>query len=91
MHVARMQGPSLIDTDKQDPAQHHRYSLRSRVANNITQLPEKKILHIRNKVIEPGTGNILEYRHLVKGMENTLFCKRTRVRNNFKSEHLLLQ
>ena len=75
MHIARTQGQSLIDTDKQYFAQHHHYILRSRVANNITQLPIKKILHKFNTVIEPGTGNVLECRHLVKVMEKRTLIK----------------
>ena len=75
MHIARTQGQSLIDTDKQYFAQHHHYILRSRVANNITQLTVKQILHTRNAVIESGTGNVLEYSHLVKVMEKRTWIK----------------
>ena len=61
MHVACTQVTALIDPDEQDSAHHHQYCLRSRVANNVTQLPAKHIFHICNTVIEPGTGNVLEY------------------------------
>ena len=75
MHVVRTQGTALIDPDKQYSVQHHHCSLRSRVANNITQLTVKQILHTRNAVIESGTGNVLEYSHLVKVMEKRTWIK----------------
>ena len=75
MHVARTQGRALIDPDKQYSVQHHHYSLRSRVSNNTTQLTAKQILHACNAVIEPGTVNVLEYRHLVKVMEKRTWIK----------------
>ena len=75
MHFARTQGPALIKPGEQDPAHHHRYSLRSIIANNITQLPVNKIFHTCNAVIEPGTRNVLEYWHLVKGPEKRTWIK----------------
>ena len=75
MHVARTQGTALIDPDKQYSAQHHHYSLRSRVANNITQLTVKQILHTYNTIIEPATRNVLEYLHPVKVMEKRIWIK----------------
>ena len=75
MNIAHTQGPALINLDKQYTVQHQRYSVRSRIENNITQLPAKQILHTRNAVTEPGTGNVLEYRHLVKIPEKRTWIK----------------
>ena len=66
MHVAPTQGMLLIETDEQNPSQHHQYSLRSRIANNITQLPAKEIIQTCNTFIEPGTRYVLKYQHLFK-------------------------
>ena len=75
MHIACTQGPAFIDPDEQYPTQHHQYSLRSRIANNITQLPSNQILHTCKAVIEPVTGNVLEYWYLVKGPEKRTWIK----------------
>ena len=62
-------GPHLIeDDDGQIPT--HRYPLRFHVACRLADTaPLQK--HSCNAVLEETTGNILEYRHLIKGVDRT--------------------
>ena len=83
------QGPHLIPTDDDEPISRHceqpnvndtiaphRYPLRSRhSANHVVHdyLPSNH--HQANGVVDPLTGQVQEYRHLLKGSEKDIWTK----------------
>ena len=64
---------NLTETDKEDPVAH-RYPLQFQV-NCVVDVTTPLTLET-NSVIEKGTNGILEYSHLVKGLDKSIWVKR---------------